>query len=447
MPSSYTTNNGIEKPATGEQNNTWGGTANTDFDLIDQSLDGVVTLSLSGTTSTTAITDGALSDGRNRILLCTGTLAANHTITITPNDAKKWYVVQNNTTGGFSVIIAQGGGSGTTVTILAGFSKWIRMDGTGTNANVSEVMVNPSFSGTVTVGGTLGVTGPLNLTGAATLVADMTVNSVDIGRGGGNVASNTIVGDTALAANTTGSGNTAVGGYSFYTLTTGVFNTGLGYAAGFQNTGNYNTAVGYTALNASSSASGNTAVGNSALLLCTGGQNTAVGNLSGSAITTGTGNVVIGNNTGSTIATATNNIILSDGAGNNRLQFTSAGNAGFGVSPTLGPLEMASGAYVTAGGTWTNASDVALKHQFTPVSYSGILDSITNLPVTAWEYLSEPGVSHIGPTAQDFKQAFNVGGSDKGISTVDAIGVLMAAVKALTEEVRRPWWKKVLGVK
>jgi len=446
MPSSYTSSNGIEKPATGEQANTWGGTCNTDFDLIDQSLDGAVTLSLSGTSSTTAITDGAVSDGRNRVLICEGTLAADHTITITPNDAEKWYVVQNNTTGGFSVIIKQGSGTGTTVTILNGYSKWVRLDGTGTNANVTEMMPNPYFGGTVVVGGTLGVGGPLNVAGTVTGEVNSSFNGVDVGRGGGNISTNTSIGDTALAANTTGNGNTAVGGFSFYQLTTGVFNTGLGFGAGFQNTGNYNTVVGYTALYAASSSSGNTAVGNSALVACTGDQNIAIGNLSGSLITTGTGNVILGNNTGTSIATATNNILIADGSGNIRIQVSSAGNVGIGVAPTLGPLEMASGAYVTAGGTWTNASSVALKHKFEPVTPADILDAVKAMPVSKWEYKAEPGVPYIGPTAQDFRSAFGVG-DDTSISTVSAIGVLFAAVKSLTEEVRRPWWKKVLGVK
>jgi hypothetical protein len=149
MPSTYTTSNGIEKPATGEQNNTWGGTANLDFDLIDQSLDGYVSIALAGTTSSLAITDGALSDGRNRVITFTGALAASHTVTITPNDAEKWYVFQNSTTGGYAVIIAQGGGSGTTVSVEAGYSKMVRVDGTGSNSNAVEMMASPSFSGTV----------------------------------------------------------------------------------------------------------------------------------------------------------------------------------------------------------------------------------------------------------------------------------------------------------
>ena len=42
MPSTYTTNNGIEKIATGEQSGTWGTTTNVNFDLLDEALDGQV---------------------------------------------------------------------------------------------------------------------------------------------------------------------------------------------------------------------------------------------------------------------------------------------------------------------------------------------------------------------------------------------------------------------
>lgn len=140
MPSTFSSNNGIELLATGENNGTWGTLTNVNFNLIDQSLDGFVSLSLTGTSSSLAITDGAVSDGRNRIIICTGTLAANHTITVTPNDAEKYYFVYNNTTGGFSVIIAQGGGSGSTVSVAAGYWSLVRLDGTGSNANVTRLL-------------------------------------------------------------------------------------------------------------------------------------------------------------------------------------------------------------------------------------------------------------------------------------------------------------------
>lgn len=430
MPSAYTSNNGIEKPATGEQNNSWGTTTNTDFDLIDQSLDGLVTVSLTGTSSNLPITSGVLSDGRNRNLIFSGTLAAAHTVTITPNDAEKWYFVTNSTTGGFNVIIKQGSGSGSTVAIPSTHTKIIKIDGTGTNANVTEAMPNPNFGGAVTVGGAMSVAGVI--TGSV----DSVINGVTVGRGAASIVTNTAVGLNALASNTTGTGNTAMGGYSGYLLASGSFNTAIGYSAAFQTTGTYNTAIGYTALYAASGCNGNTALGYIALNLTTGNNNTAVGYTAGSAITTGANNVILGCYDGTAIATSSNNIILADGSGNIRMRVTSAGNVGFGVAPTLGPLEMASGAYVTAGGTWTNASDVALKQSFSPVDSGSILEAVAALNVDKWEYKAEPGVVHIGPTAQDFKEKFGVGANDTSISTVDAIGVLLSAVKELYQKVK-----------
>ena len=49
MPSTYTTNNGIELIATGEQSGTWGSTTNTNLELLDASLDGQVTVTLAST--------------------------------------------------------------------------------------------------------------------------------------------------------------------------------------------------------------------------------------------------------------------------------------------------------------------------------------------------------------------------------------------------------------
>ena len=63
MSSTYTTNNGIEKIGTGEQSGTWGTTTNTNFDLIDESLDGQVRVTLSATGSTGSPNDVTISDG------------------------------------------------------------------------------------------------------------------------------------------------------------------------------------------------------------------------------------------------------------------------------------------------------------------------------------------------------------------------------------------------
>ena len=123
MTSSYTVNSGIEKPGIGDQEGTWGNTVNTNMDIIDRVLSGVGSISLSGTTHTLTTTDGTLTDGMYRVLVFTGALGANNTVTITPNDQDKLYFIVNNTTdsgssGPYSVIIKQG--TGDTVTVENG---------------------------------------------------------------------------------------------------------------------------------------------------------------------------------------------------------------------------------------------------------------------------------------------------------------------------------------
>ena len=142
MTSSYTVNNGLEKPEAGDQEGAWGGTLNTNFDIIDRVLSGVGSISLSGTTHTLTTTDGTLTDGMYRVLVFTGALGANNTVTISPNDQDKLYFIVNNTTdsgssGPYSVIIKQG--TGDTVTVENGRADIVYADGAGSGAAVTSL--------------------------------------------------------------------------------------------------------------------------------------------------------------------------------------------------------------------------------------------------------------------------------------------------------------------
>ncbi|MBK7403105.1 MAG: tail fiber domain-containing protein [Phycisphaerales bacterium] len=109
------------------------------------------------------------------------------------------------------------------------------------------------------------------------------------------------------------------------------------------------------------------------------------------------------------------------------------GYVGIGDAAPSYPLDMASGAHCTTGGTWTNASSRGLKEKFEPVDARDILDRVAALPITEWSYKSEEGVRHLGPVAEDFSQAFGLGDDDKSIGTVDADGVALAAIQGLSQ--------------
>ncbi len=57
--------------------------------------------------------------------------------------------------------------------------------------------------------------------------------------------------------------------------------------------------------------------------------------------------------------------------------------------------------------------------------------------MATWSYKSQdPSIRHIGPMAQDFAEAFQVGEDSKHITTVDADGVALAAIQGLNEIVK-----------
>lgn len=78
-------------------------------------------------------------------------------------------------------------------------------------------------------------------------------------------------------------------------------------------------------------------------------------------------------------------------------------------------------------------SDINVKEGFTPIDRGEILRKLVALPITSWSYISEPGVRHVGPMAQDFYAAFGLGGSDRQIEVVDAYGVAFAAIQELND--------------
>ncbi|MDB2405814.1 hypothetical protein N9W49_00585 [Alphaproteobacteria bacterium] len=160
MASTYT-GSGIEKIATGEQSGTWGNTTNTNFDILDRLVNGVGTITLSGTTHTLTTTDGTLSDGMFKVLVLSGSPSGTNTITVSPNDAAHLYFVQNDS--GQDAIFSQG--SGANVTVGNGDSKIIYCDGAGSGAAVSDFTSDLAMDSVRITGG--------NITGIADLaVAD-----------------------------------------------------------------------------------------------------------------------------------------------------------------------------------------------------------------------------------------------------------------------------------
>ena len=126
----------------------------------------------------------------------------------------------------------------------------------------------------------------------------------------------------------------------------------------------------------------------------------------------------------------------ANGEGAGRLLFYEGLSSGTIMTIFTGTQKilMADGANETSG-TWTNNSDRNVKTNFVPVDGRAVLAQVANLPVSSWNYKADdPSIRHIGPMAQDFYAAFNVGNDDKHIGTVDEAGVALAAIQALDLE-------------
>ena len=173
MASSYTANTGIEKIASGEQAGTWGTTTNTNFDIIDDALNGVITLTITGNTTLTS-SDGTASTGHHKVVVLGGTPSGAFNLTIDPNDQQKYYFIKNNS--GQTATVLQGGGSGTTVALANGAGGILFADGAGTNANVATISTDVLGDTTPQLGGNLDTNGKnINFGDAATAGSDDTL--------------------------------------------------------------------------------------------------------------------------------------------------------------------------------------------------------------------------------------------------------------------------------
>ena len=83
-----------------------------------------------------------------------------------------------------------------------------------------------------------------------------------------------------------------------------------------------------------------------------------------------------------------------------------------------------------------NTSDRNAKEHLTPVDGEAVLEKVAGMPISEWNFKKGETSRHLGPMAQDFKAAFNLGMDDKHIATVDEGGVALAAIQGLDQELK-----------
>ena len=226
-----------------------------------------------------------------------------------------------------TLAIANGGTGQTTATAAfnalapsqtSNSGKYLTTD--GTNTSWGTVSASPGGSTTQIQYNNAGAFGgSANFTWNNT-TSTLTVNSINIGRGGNNIATNVFIGTAATGATvnsfknvavgvaalngvTNGQLNVAVGWNALNGINTGTSNVAIGNNAGaLLTSASFNTAVGAFALDNATGGSSNVALGYSALTAdVTGSNNTSVGASSGQALTSGYNNVFVGYLAGSAI--------------------------------------------------------------------------------------------------------------------------------------------------
>jgi uncharacterized protein (TIGR02145 family) len=225
------------------------------------------------------------------------------------------------------------------------------------------------------------LTSDQTIAGEKTFSSDLTVNGLKVGRGAGQVATNTAFGYNALNSNTSsGTGNTAIGASALQTASTGVDNTALGYNAlvgnttgsnnvgigvvsGANNTtGDYNISIGKQAMQQNISGNANIAVGAGAIDFVTSGNyNTVLGGFAGRYYGSGMSNntatmnngILIGYDTRPKLDNGSNEIVIGNSAIGNGSNTITLGNSENTKTYLTGDLSLSG---TITSGTWSGTT-------------------------------------------------------------------------------------------
>ena len=195
MPSTYSTNVGLELIATGEKSGSWGSVTNGNLEIIDAAMHGSIEVDLTGEGSsydleTNQWLESGLTvyEGTYKVITFTGGddpgVGNRITVNITPSTSKKLYFIRTNSLS-YGVEISQGTGA-TKVNIDNGDAKVVYCDG---NNNVIDFTADLAMSSVDITGGTID-----GASIGATTASTGAFTSVDISGGASSEIDNTNIG-------------------------------------------------------------------------------------------------------------------------------------------------------------------------------------------------------------------------------------------------------------
>lgn len=164
--------------ANGDQSGIWGTTTNTNWDLVEEAIAGVQSITMTNANYTLSDLNGISDESRNMVIVAGGTNSAVWQV-IAPLEPKV-YLVVNSTSGGFSITF--GASTGSIVTIPNGYATFIYCNGVNFYAGITTSAGNFKVTGnlvtdgsasvgtTLAVGGNTTLSGDLAVTGSSTIV-------------------------------------------------------------------------------------------------------------------------------------------------------------------------------------------------------------------------------------------------------------------------------------
>tara|TARA_R100001440_G_scaffold1648_1_gene5280 strand:+ start:1864 stop:2580 length:717 start_codon:yes stop_codon:yes gene_type:complete len=214
MASTFSSNLKLELMTTGEKSGTWGTITNTNLQQLEQASSGYISIDVASSDQALAISNGAVSNGKNLYLKLTGTLAANRTVTV-PDSVERVYVVEDatdRTSNRFTLTFKTVSGTGISLPVKS--KSLLYSDGTNVNSSIVErgyittngtytavandqVIVDTSSSPvTVTLPSSPSVGAEVHFIDGGGSAGNFNSNNLTIGRNGSNIlgsASNLVV--------------------------------------------------------------------------------------------------------------------------------------------------------------------------------------------------------------------------------------------------------------
>lgn len=167
MPATYTTSLRLVKPATGDTG--WGTTVNGGLtDLVDFSVAGTATITMTGADYTLTNANGATDEARAMFLTLSGTPGASYNV-ICPS-VSKLYFVSNST--GYAQTVKTLAGTG--ISVPDGQTRVLYCNGTNVVNAINSL-------------GSLSLSSALGVSSGGTGVTSLTANNILIGNGTGSV--------------------------------------------------------------------------------------------------------------------------------------------------------------------------------------------------------------------------------------------------------------------